>query len=141
MKRLQSVFEGYLQKIGRLAPEDLGNEPQSVTENDKKNIVEQLSKEFAFNQKIIVVYIVMLFLLFGVGIFIVLYYLNSPKAIGAVWGGTFLSLLGIVERLRRLWREKSIMDVTLSVIQDLPPEETVKMIELFYWSFIRQKRR
>jgi hypothetical protein len=53
-------------------------------------------------------------------------------------GGTFLSLLTVVEKIRRIWREKVFLDVVLTVSRELSPKETIKVIETIYWNCIRK---
>jgi len=146
MKRLRSAYEQYLTRIERLNKIQLGTDANKkksrpITEEDNQYFIKLLDKQLKFNLNIVIIYITMLCVLFGIGVFLVFYYLNSPRVIGLIFGGTFFSLLTVIEKLRRLWHEKSIIDISLTVIQELPPKETAKVIEILYWNSIRKPNK
>ena len=141
MDRIRAAYKNYLSRMNRLQEVNLGSsdKPHSVTEEDNQFLSSLLQKELNFNRKLVLIFVTMLLVLFGMGLFLTIYFIHSPKTIGIVFGGTFLSLLAIIEKLHRLWEEKSKMDITLSLAQNLPPAETVKVIETLYWNMIREK--
>ena len=142
MKRLKLVFEEYLKGIGRFAQTiDLGREeiePRPVTEKDSQFLTAQLNRQYKANNNMIIIATTMLVILFVLGVFLVFYYLDSPKIISVVFGGTFLSLLSIISRLHKLWIEKNMMDVSLIILQTLTPEQAAQFFKELYWNKIRQ---
>ena len=141
MKQVQSIYKKYLKRIGRIQEISLGAyEPQTITREDNQFFTKLLEKQLNFNRNVIIVYISMLCVLFGIGVLLIFYHLNSPEKIGLIFGGTFLSLLTIIEKLRRLWRDKSIMDITLNIAQGLPPEQTAQVIEALYFNSVRKSK-
>jgi hypothetical protein len=140
MKRLQSVYDDYLKRIERLAEVQLGApKARAVAEADSRFFRELLDRRVKSSQRLVMLCIILLFVLFGAGVAVMLYYLNSPSGVGISLGVTFFSLLSVVEKLRRIWHEKTLMEVTLTVLREMPPPEAAKFIETLYWSAIRKK--
>lgn len=134
VKRLTLSCEKFLESIGRLKAGQLGgNEIKPIDEKDKKIFTDILTTQLSNNNRIIWVAIVLLCVLFGVGVSLVFYYLDSPKIMGVVFGGTFLSLLSIIEWLHRLWTDKSKMDLLYAMTPELSSEQFVKLAEIIYW--------
>ena len=144
MNHLRSAFEKHLSRLNRLGVVMLGEDKeediQSITLEDNQLFIQNINAQQKFNNRILIIYITLICILFAVGIFLVFHNLNSPDRIGIIFGGTFLSLLGVIERLRRLWREKSFADITLIVLKELPPKESLRVIEILYWNSIRKQR-
>ena len=139
MKRLRSAFEQYLSEIGRLKPVQLGpKEKRQITQEHSDFLMKFLDRQLSFNKNLVILYVVLLIIVFAISVFLVFYFLNSPKIIGMVFGGSCLGILAILDRLRRRWREKSVMDLAFIVVRELPPKETVKVIETLYWNSIRK---
>lgn len=143
MNDVKSIFQKYLKDTQLLQLEQLGSEQKAVkvTEKEGNLLKDNLTAQMKFNNNIVVISIVLLCIIFLTGIFFVFYYRNSPSTIGVVFGGTFLSLLAIVTRLRKIWLEKSLMDVSLSVINDLPPEDAAKFIQTIYYNMLEDKKK
>jgi len=150
VSKLTTIFEDYLKDIEQFDEKVIlgstdralqvkestpGYSPKRADSFDKrtKSLEERLKDRFKFNNGIILLAIIILCMIFAIGVFFVFYYRNSPAALGGVFGGTFLSLLSIISWLHKLWREKSIMDMTLSVIEGLPAREAAKFINTMAW--------
>ena len=141
MKNLKSIFEKYLERTDRLKDLKLGeSDSRVIASEDNKFLAQLLEKQSIFNKNIIIVYIVMLCLLFSIGVYLVFRFIDSPNTMGIIFGGTFLSLLAIVDRLRKIWKEKSIMDMILILIDGLPKEQIAAVIETLYWNDIRKSK-
>ena len=93
------------------------------------------------NKNIMIVYIAMLCIVFGIDVYLIFRFLNSPNAMGIIFGGTFLSLLTVIDRLRRIWKEKSIMEMILVLLDGLPKEQIATVIETLYWNGIRKSKQ
>jgi uncharacterized protein with PQ loop repeat len=139
--QLKEIYKHYLQRIGRLDEEVcLGPRMDKKVVEDKDTVIQQsrllsetLNNRFRFNNKIIIIAVVLLCILFAVGVILVFYYRDSPSVMGGVFGGTFLSLLSIISRLHKLWKEKNLMDITIGMLEGLPPEKAAEFISTIYW--------
>jgi len=141
VKNLELVLSDFLKEIGRYEDIKLGDmipDTYQATDADTVRLAGRLNERSLFNRTILVIYVVFLCVLFAIGIFIVFYFLKSPEKMNMVFGGTFLGLIVVNDRLFRIWREKTIIDVILTLIQGLPPMEAVKAIESIYWGRIRR---
>jgi hypothetical protein len=104
-------------------------------------LMESLNKRYRFNTSVIVIAIILLCILFGIGVTLIFYYRDLPSAMGAVFGGTFLSLLSIIHWLYKLWREKSFMDISLGILEGLPPEKAAEFISTLYWKLRGESKK
>lgn len=142
MKQLKELYEEYLKGIGKFDEAiALGARGGQAETKDNVQLGEQsrmltkrLNQRFRFNNGIILLAIVLLCILFSIGIFLVFYHRNSPSVMGGVFGGTFLALLSIIGWLHKLWKEKSLMDISLWVLEGLPPEKSAECINILYWT-------
>ncbi|MDZ7361959.1 MAG: hypothetical protein ONB46_14720 [candidate division KSB1 bacterium] len=117
MKSLQAAFEAYRKQIERLAEARLGGaKTRAVTEAASRSFREQLDRSVKSSKRLVMPGIILLFVLFGAGVAVIWHYLNSATGVGISLGVTFFSLLAVVEKLRRIWREKTLMEVTLTVL-------------------------
>lgn len=141
MKRAKYVFEEYLKKIEQLEPVQLGDEKEKqVTKDDNDFLKKHLVNQIKFNNKIIMLAIIMLFIIFILNIFLILYSLKEPEVIKVAFNGAFTvsSLFLIINWLRKLWAEKSLMDVSLGIAQDMQPEQAAKYIGSLYWRIVNK---
>ncbi len=141
MKNLEFVLSDFLKQLGRIEDIKLGDkksEPYQPSEADTKRLTEKLNDQSVFNRRILVIYLISICILYAIGIFMVFYFLDSPNKMGVVFGGSFLGLIVVNDRLYRTWREKTLIDVVLTLVKGLPPAEGVKAIESIYWARIRR---
>lgn len=143
MKKITAIVEHFLKETRQLDFIQLGGEETEIEVTTKQinTFKETLSKSKRFNKNIILFAIILLGITFLIGIFFVFYHRDNPRTIGLLFGGTFLSLLVIITQLRKLWLNKSLMDLSLSVIQDLPPKEAAKFVETIYWNTLNTKAK
>lgn len=143
MNKLKSIYQSFLEDNSLLELEKLGSDEKKVapSKNASLNLKSNILKQSKFNNNIVIVSIVLLCIIFGLGIFFAIYYRDNPTTIGVIFGGTFLSLLAIVSRLRRIWLEKSLMDVSLSVLEDLPPQDAAKFIQTIYYNMLENEKK
>lgn len=146
MKRVKTAYRQYLQRIERLDEINLGRKKtekkksRPVTRVDNQLFEKLLQEQLKLNQWMVILFVIMLCIIFCGGLFLAFYFINSPGKLGGFSGITLLSLLVIVERLQRLWKEKSLMDITLLMVRELPAEEMVKVVETIYWSVLNIKK-
>lgn len=139
--KAKSVFEQYLAKIGKLEPIQLGDDKEiQVTKEDNDFLKTHLLGQIKSNNTIIWLAIGMLVVIFLLDIYLILYSLKEPEVIKVVFNGTFTvsSLFLIINWLRKLWAEKSLMDISLCVAQDMPPEQAAKYIASIYWRIVNK---
>lgn len=142
MKQLKEIYEEYLKGIEKLDEvivlgsrgDQMEAKSSDLIDNQSRMLTERLNKRFKFNNAIIILAIVLLCILFAIGVSLVFYYRNSPSVMGGVFGGTFLALLSIIGWLHKLWKEKSLMDISLWALEGLPPEKAAEHINTLYWT-------
>jgi len=147
MKRLQSTFQQYLKHIGRLEPVQLGHQERKfrpVTEEDNQLFIRLLQDELGAIQGYMKYHIAallfMLILIASTGVWLGYKTFNAPTLAALLLLVSIALLLFVLERLRRIFEEKSVISATLSIIQDLPPNQNIQVVEVLYWSFLRKKR-
>ena len=143
MKKLKSIYQAFLEDTNLLELEKLGSDERNVEihKSASLNLKSNILKQSKLNNNILIVSIVLLCIIFGLGIFFAVYYRDNPTTIGVIFGGTFLSLLAIVSRLRRIWLENILMDVSINVIEDLPPQDAAKFIQTIYYNMLRNEKK
>jgi hypothetical protein len=139
--KLDQTLSDYLRRIEQYEPQKLGGVRRPVTEEDSRFLRESLGRQLRFGNSMIIVAVVLLCSLFFLGVFLILYHRDSLNAVGVISGGTFASLLAIIGLLRRLWLEKSAMDLLIHASKGLPPAETAKLVTSFYFAATRRKAR
>jgi len=141
MNKITALVEDFLKDTKQLDLKKLGGEEGEITQEQISSFTESLKKSERFNKNIILLAIVLLCIIFGIGVFFIFYFRNEPKTIGILFGGTFLSLIPIITQLRKLWLNKSLMDLSINVIQNLPPKEAAKFMETLYWNMLNTKAK
>jgi len=130
---LNRILADYLRRIEQYEPQTLGTKARPVTAEDNQFLRDSLDRQVRFNNSIVTVLVVLLCSLFGLGVLLVLSHLNSINAVAVISGATFASLLGILGFLRRLWLDKSAMDLLIHASYGLPPAEAAKLVTSFYF--------
>lgn len=137
MKNLETSFKIYLRKVGKIGEIPLGS--HKPTEQDNQFLLQELKKLRGPNSFLTVSAVVMLFILFGIGVFVVFYFRTNFTTTGTLLGGTFLFLLAIVGKIRQFWLEKFILDYASIVLQKFSPEQAAEFILQLYNSFVGKK--
>jgi len=122
-----------LRRIEQYEPQSLGKAPRSVTSEDSLFLRDSLQRQLRFNNSLIVVAVILLFGLFTLGAFLILYHRDSVNAVTVISGTTFATLLGIISFLRRLWLDKSAIDLLVQASYGLSPAESAKLVTSFYF--------
>jgi len=138
MKRVNDILKRFLEDIGRLKERPLGDKEKelpSLTDEYIQFLLKQLRHRSRVSNKIIYSVITMYFVLFGLGLFIILYFLTSPTTIPLIFGGSsFVCMIAVVRGLAALIKENSRAKDLMTLIPELPQKETVKIIESLYYS-------
>ena len=139
MKKTRALFEEYLRRINCLAPVGLGsNAKASISQEDNDRFVRRLEGELRFDRHLVLLYVSMLCLVFILAIVLFFYYLDSVEKVATAFGGSFLGIVLIVEKLRRLWWQRSVLNITLLLVKDLPPQESVRVVQTLYWRMLHK---
>jgi preprotein translocase subunit SecG len=138
MKRLKSVVEEYLKDIGRLEEVKLGpGKKRIVTASDNRRLSQAISRAARLNICLMAVAFLMLCALFAAAVFL-LFYRQSDVGVSLGGGsGAFAASFGVIFWLRRLTVEMTLMQVSLSILIEMPPEQAVEILTLLYWGHIR----
>lgn len=132
--QLNSLLSSFLITAGRDATIKAGGGVKAVSIKQKNELIHHLLNETKFNKKLIVVITIMFVILFGVGVFFTIYYRDNPKTMGIIFGGSFLTLIAVMRALQNLWAKKCRMDMLLTLIPGISPEQTVMVIETLLYS-------
>jgi hypothetical protein len=144
MRSVRSTIEHLLASTGRLSPIKLGEqraeEEQGLAEQVERGtrvLVGNLrSNRSTISHWILVIYVVLSLLAVGWLVF-----LSSTRDDDVlVRAGVIASLVGVIEGLRRMWIQKTLIDALLAIVEGLPPPEGIKAVESFYWNTFRGKR-
>jgi hypothetical protein len=111
----------------------LGKERRLITLQDSQFLRETLDRRTKSNTWIIIVAVGLLICLFGLEVSLILYNRDSIPATAVMSGTTFASLLIIIGYLRRLWLDKSKMDVLIHASYVIGPEELAKLVATLYY--------
>ena len=133
MLRLEQTLADYLRRIGQYEPQSLGKASRPVTAEDAQFLRDSLSRQQKFNNSILIVAVILLCCLFLLGMFLIIRHRDSVSAVAVISGTTFAALLAIVRFLRRLWLDKSTMDVLLHASYGMSPAESAKLVTSFYF--------
>ena len=141
MDNLKQTLVDYLRRIGQYEPQTLGKKPRPVTEEDNRFLRDSLNRQLRFNNIMILVAVLLLCGLFTLGAFLILYHRNSVNAVEVISGTTFAALLLIVRFLRRLWLDKSAVDLLIHASYAMSPEESAKLVTSFYFRTLHIPRQ
>lgn len=136
MHNITNIYEKFLKENHRFEKIKAGGSEGVIpaTETSKSQLINNLLIQNKFNNILILVIMAMFIVIFGIGIYFSLYYRNDPKTMGVVFGGSFLSLLVIIRGLQNLWKQKSTMDMLLTIVPNMTPDKAVEIIEMLYYA-------
>lgn len=135
-RTLEHTLASYLKTIDQLEPQSLGGRQRSLTDQDSQFLRESLTRQLRFNNSLIVVAVVLLCVLFLLAVLLILAQRNSLNAVAVISGATFSAMLAIIAFLRRLWLDKSAMDMLLYACYGLSPQEVAKLVTSFYFKAV-----
>ncbi len=132
-KGLQSALGSGLRAVDQAAAPDLGKASGGSTESGKQEMLRILRKQQNVNASFLWVALVLLVILFGVGGGLIYLYREQPGVLTVILGGNLFTLLAVIDWLRRLWRDKSVLDALLFTVSGMAPEDAIKVISTFYF--------
>jgi hypothetical protein len=140
--RARTIFHAYLKQVGQLQPVKLGEKAAlgHPTEEDNRALEERIVSASRSTRSMIGVMTGMLIVVFALGIFLILSAAGSIGAVASLSAGTLWILLVIVERLRRLWIERSVLDLAWASVREWPPENVLALVEILYWHSLSPRK-
>lgn len=139
MPNLRQTLADYLRRIEQFEPQSLGKIQRSVTSEDNQFLRDSLKRQLSFNNSLIAVAVILLCGLFLLGAFLIVYHRDSVNAVTVISGTTFAALLGIISFLRRLWLDKSAIDLLVHASYGLSPAESAKLVTTFYFRIVERR--
>jgi hypothetical protein len=139
----KETFQRFLKRIGQLEDVRLGGRPATarVTEEDNQYLKGCIQSARDSTKWMLGVMIGMLIVVFCIGVFFVIQAVSSIGALVAISAGMLVTLLAIIERLRRLWVEQAILNLTWASVREWPPENVLALVELLYWHSLSPSRK
>ena len=144
MITLNSILKEFLENTCRLKEVPLGHEqnklPDSIDEYIQFLLI-QLRRRVILNNRIMYSVITMYFILFGLGLMIIFFFLSSPKTVPLIFGGSsFIGLIAVVKGLTSLLKDSCRAEDLSTFIPELAPKEVVKIIESLYYSDLSNEK-
>nr|VFK32299.1 MAG: hypothetical protein BECKMB1821G_GA0114241_11076 [Candidatus Kentron sp. MB]VFK35282.1 MAG: hypothetical protein BECKMB1821I_GA0114274_11096 [Candidatus Kentron sp. MB]VFK77181.1 MAG: hypothetical protein BECKMB1821H_GA0114242_11076 [Candidatus Kentron sp. MB] len=142
MKRLEKTLNEFLNKMGHSGGVPLGGKKKpnaQPSDKDAKDLLERLRKDAKFTNRILILYIAALCIMYATGVFLIFYLTDSPhpQVVAGTIGGISFGLMAVIERLHGMWQEKARLDVIMTLLQGLPATEAVSAIASIYWGIFR----
>ena len=141
---LQQTFEAYLARLGRTKEQVLGprqKASRAATAEDAAWLKASLREVKSSQRRIYTICIVVLCVIFTLQVGLLLHSALTKSPIGGAVGGGMVIFWPILRWLRRLWIDSFTMQFAEKIIDELPPEQQVKMIEILYWGAIPKGKR
>ena len=139
---LRQSLEAYLARLDRLEEPVLGprrKAPRPATSEDSAWLKTSLRQVKASQRRLFALCVVVLCVIFAIQVGLLLYSLLAKNPVGSAIGGGVVVFLPVLWWLRRLWIDSFILHLAEKIIDELPPEQQVKTIELLYWGSLMPK--
>lgn len=139
---LRKSFESYLARLERLQEQPLGprrKAPRSATSEDSAWLKASLREVKASQRRLFAICVAVLCAIFAIQVGLLLYSVLAKNPVGSAIGGGVVVFLPVLWWLRRLWIDSFILHLSEKIIDELPPEQQVKMIEILYWGSLMPK--
>ena len=163
MSRPSADLQQYLAAIGRLAPIDLGEEPAELTgevatvrrdltgtlpgdgvasprpspadlDREGADLSASLRWVRRANGRFTIALVALAVVAFAGAFYVALASRGPTGTAAAAGSGAVVALAAISAGLHRLWREKSMMDLLIAVIEASSRERAADLIEAVYWT-------
>jgi hypothetical protein len=133
--KLEELLKLYLDRIGRYR-EHLGSE-RPVTREDNEFLIQLLSRRMSRNDYLIIVALVLIFIAFGLAVVVVWNNRGDATKLATAFGTLLLFTLAVARLLRRFWLDKSVMDILMVALHELPPQEAAALVNVLYWRIVK----
>jgi hypothetical protein len=131
----QETFATYLAAVDELQPtmgerEELDRQTEAT---QSAALIARLEARIRSSDRMVALMAAMYCAIFVAGLVAALRLSNNTAALAAVLGVDGVSLSTVVWRLMSLWREKSMLDVLVTVLPGLSPRERIRAIQGVYF--------
>jgi hypothetical protein len=132
--KFRAALAEYMRQSGQAGPRKLGDPPAEPADLNRATtwLRGYLRERVQVSDRLVIVVVVLLCALFFTGIGLAIYHRDHPGFMSALIGGNLLSLLAVVAWLRRILIEKTQMDLSMALIEALPPEQSVVFMMTLY---------
>src|SRR5260370_5706216 len=117
--------------LGRTAAVRLGGKADQATKKitpaDKDRLHHIIDGQQRFNNRILLVAVVMVGLVFLLGVGFAVLHRENPTALGVALGGNLFSLLVTVGWIRKFWIEKGLLDLARLATEEMAPEQAIEL--------------
>jgi hypothetical protein len=137
--KLPELLELYLDRIGR-RDEHLGS-GRPVTEEDNRFLTELVASRVGGTDHFIVLALSIIGVSYAVAIFVVFYVRNDALMLKTVFAALLTFTLASIAWLRRCWIDKSVMNILILALRELPPESAAAFVEALYRKGIQGQSR
>jgi hypothetical protein len=128
--KLPALLELYLDRIGR-RDKHLGP-GRPVTEEDSRFLAALVSRRVGGTDHFIILALSIIGVSYAVAIFVVFYVRNDAFTLKTVFAGLLTFTLASIAWLRRCWIDKSVMNILILALRELPPETAAAFVEALY---------
>jgi hypothetical protein len=137
MANIGTIASEYLQRVDKLRPRALGGKAETEvrvpSQADSEWLYRQLEKQSHANNTTFYV----LFALIGLLVLLIIalvVFLPQERLqlfLQVAFGG---SIMGLLNLMRKIWREKTAADFLLAIIPSSDPSEVLRIVEIVYFS-------
>lgn len=129
--KLNSILTSYLNKSLTIIPIKGGGEETVINPNlENEILVSRLEKNSQFNNKLIIIYVIILLLSFCLLCFLIWYFIPDKVVVLGLLSGEGLSIIFVIKAIHRLYKDKVFTDQLLYLMPKLTTEaEKIKYIE------------
>lgn len=128
--KLPELLKVYLDRIGR-GDERLGS-GRPVTEEDNRFLAELVARRVGGTDHFIILALSIIGVSYAVAIFVVFYVRNDALTLKTVFAALLTFTLASIAWLRRCWIDKSVMNILILALRELPPESAAAFVEALY---------
>ena len=136
---LRLALQEYLQHAGRLELRRLGPETrpqQQASQEDLSRLDARFSEARRFQSRVQAICVALLCVVFVFQAGLLLYGLLTRNPLSGAAGGAAVVLVPVVWRLRRLGIDSFATELLTRALDDLPPREAARVIEVAYWGLV-----
>jgi hypothetical protein len=145
MKRLQQALRDFLGGLGLTTGVPFGGKVDQVikkiTPAEKDRLRQIIDGQQRFNNRILLVAVVMVGLVFLLGVGFAALHRDNPTTLGVAFGGNLFALLVTVGWIRKLWIEKGLLDLARLATEEMAPEQAIELAMIIYWSLLNQRSK
>jgi hypothetical protein len=131
--KFEAALAEYMRQTGAATARKLGTRPPTKDVAGATTwLRDYLRERVRVSDRLVAVVVALLAILFLTGIGLAIYHRDKPEFMSAIIGGDLLSLLAVVAWMRRIIVEKTQIDLSIAMIEALPPEQSAVFLMTLY---------